>query len=135
VSVDEESWGGRHACLQTGRHNGVVMLQKHAQCKSDDPRGTSALVAVPQALHTQCAPLLANMFCLGQRKVPKNGPITWIYRDDPRATPGVQAADQLPESIKERRTGEPSSAPDLTFEFGAEVAGLKSTCLWVSGAA
>jgi hypothetical protein len=43
VSVDEESWSGRHVCLQIGGRNRLAMLQKHAQCKSEDPRGTSAL--------------------------------------------------------------------------------------------
>jgi hypothetical protein len=99
------------------------MLQKHAQCKSEDPTGTSALVVVPQAVHPQCTPLLANMFCLGQHKIYQNGPNTWLYRDDPQATPGVKVADQLPEAIKVLRAGELYSAPDLTFVFGAKVAG------------
>jgi hypothetical protein len=88
-----------------------------------------------QAVQAQYTPLLANMFCLGQHKIYQNGPNTWVYRDDPVATPGIQAADQLPEAIKVLRAGELSSAPDLTFVFGAKIAGLKCTCLWDSGAA
>jgi hypothetical protein len=110
VSVDEESWSGRHVCLQVGRHSGVAMLQKHAQCKSEDPTGTSALVVVPQAVHAQCTPLLANMFCLGQHKIYQNGPNTWVYRDDPRK-PQVSTLliNCLPEAIKVLRAGELSN--------------------------
>jgi hypothetical protein len=60
VSVDEESWGGRHVCLQIGRHNGVAMLQKHAQGKSEDPRGTSALAQAAGAA-SEFVPLMEHV--------------------------------------------------------------------------
>jgi hypothetical protein len=68
-------------------------------------------------------PLACLHVRLGQHKIYQKGPNTWVYRVDPRATPGVQVADQLPEAIKVLRAGELSSAPDLTFVFGAKVAG------------
>jgi hypothetical protein len=135
-SLEQQSWKKQHVCLVPDNvDNCLAMLQQHAACKSACPGQTSALVVLPTEAPDRCSPLLVNMCCLGQHKLRGNKHKQWLYKDDPRQTHGVHMADQLPGAIKVLRVGGSDSVPDLTFVFGAKVAGLKCTCLWDSGAA
>jgi hypothetical protein len=135
-SLDQQSWEKQHVCLVPDNVDDcLAMLQQHAACKSACPGQTSALVVVPTEARDRCSPLLINMCCLGQHKLRGNKHKQWLYRDDPSQTHGVHVADQLPDAIKVLRVGGSDNVPDLTFVFGAKVAGLKCTCLWDSGAA
>jgi hypothetical protein len=128
-----KTWSGTHVCLMPNVGASVEVLRQHFQCKKHKPLETSALVVIPEADHARCTHLLANMCCYGQHQLQQNTDNNyWVYKDNTDMQPGILTFANLPEPLKLFHID--ATQPTLTFIFKAQIAGLKCTCLWDSGA-
>ena len=105
-----------------------AVFSHYRQCKVSDPTGTSAYVAVPKNVVSH-----ARQFGFVAHKTTRFGECNLVVMyDPPAAVPGVYHAQELPLDIQQVTTDQTQN--QLTFVFGATLAGAKARLLWDSGA-